>query len=377
VCWNYKCDEEGQAIPKSMPREVVDTESGYWEFKTGGCQQPNETNVGDGATEVVTCAAAMDLKEEDVVSFVDKVFLSVPKSNGQVWNKVFKDTHPKTCKTIFDNNRKQMNMQKTLVAEMTKTGVVHRQACRLLKRGKFQGFTTEDKVMIMPPSILRSIRHKRSAGLTELMQRAHFDIKDVVAAELGFIHAMFITGKQGRIIRVMNCDTGEFQLLLLPPYTITILNGRWAHGGWGVQPDDPELNHDVIFAHIIMQKVPVDGSWLTKATKNNISVMLLKVSDELDEDDTTKLCSVTWPTRVVGTCAQCGSVGTVHKCGSVLDEPDECESLFCYDHFEKHSHDVHTEMGDQYTRPRHLKRVPTNIQSVLEECTQAEDLHSR
>ena len=144
-----------------------------------------------------------------------------------------------------------------------------------------------------------------------------------------------------------------------------------------MQPDDPVQNHDVIFAHIIMQKVPVDGSWLTKATKNNILIMFDKVSDELDESDAKKLCSVTWPTRVVGKCAQCGSDGTIHKCAIVLDEPDECESFFCYEHFEKHSHEVNTEVGDQNTRPRHLKRVPTKIQSVLEECTQAENLHSR
>ena len=147
-----------------------------------------------------------------------------------------------------------------------------------------------------------------------------------------------------------------------------------------MQADDSVQNHDVIFAHVVMQKVPIAGSWLTKRTTNNILSMFDQVSDELDESDTKKLCSVTWPTRVVGTCAQCGWEGTVHKCGIVLDAIDECESVFCWEHFEKHMHELDPELGEQHDhnpRPRHLKRERTKIQSVLDECAEAENLHSR
>ena len=129
-----------------------------------------------------------------------------------------------------------------------------------------------------------------------------------------------------------------------------------------------------MFAHVMMQKTPVAGSWLDKDKRNNIVSMFDLLADDLDEANITKACSIAWPTRHVGTCAQCNLEGVItHRCEQMTDAGNLCDAVFCWEHYDNHPHkQKHNADTTPLEYEPRQKRTRTVIASVLRACRKSE-----
>jgi hypothetical protein len=117
----------------------------------------------------------------------------------------------------------------------------------------FEGFRSGSDIRFEMWSLIKSIAHGSWEEVIERAQRIHKDCHAVMFAEFGEVHSLFVCGRDPRVIRVTCLLTGTSRLLHMKPYSITLLHGRWAHGGLGLPGSERDISHYVFFAYVLLR----------------------------------------------------------------------------------------------------------------------------
>ena len=267
----------------------------------------------------VPCAAMQTMDDlpaaQSIRRWIDNVItkkIAGKTGTGLRWAKMFKEMlHGQM---VHDDLR----LQSFVTLETDVCTALRESVCALMRQTEFDAFTTEELVRFMFTCLIRSIPSGTCPAVEARAQRGHKDATPVITHQLGLVHSLFVTGYQERTVRVMNHETGLWNLLRMPPYTIALLHGRWGHSGWGVPDAEPECQH-VFFAFVVVQ--PVDRDTLPSQEYEAL------VCDDLSEPlDVTSGQSLAWPALLRGRCQCCLKDSNIYVCRDAL-----CSVVTCFD----------------------------------------------
>ena len=257
---------------------------------------------------------------------------------GDHWQNMFHHTDSNGLE-VRDDLRWQCLLQdcREDAAELCKSGgLLHKSICDYLDQARLDGYTSRKNVQLAFASVIRSVAAGNCQAVEAAVQRFHRDNSTIIYSELGRTHSGFITGSQGRLLRVWSLDGAGWRLLWCPAFSITIIHGRWVHSGFGT----PACSVDayVIFVYILVDKHPKRGfiemGKEQKTYRESVLYILETLTDNIDGEDKGTL---TWPKRHIGDCSQCVDKCIVlHRCS----KRPSCGAMMCFDCLDLHKHQV-------------------------------------
>jgi len=216
-------------------------------------------------------------------------------------------------------------------------GLLHTSICDYLDEAGLDGYTCRENVELAFASVIRSVAAGKCQDVEAAVQRFHRDNSKIIYGELGRTHSGFITGRQGRLLRVWSLDNDGWRLLWCPAFSITIIHGRWVHSGFGT----PACSGDayVIFVYILVDEKRPKRGYIhmgrePKTYQESVHYILETLTDNIDGEDKGTL---TWPQRHTGKCSQCRAKSMViHRCNKL----GSCGAMMCFDCLDEHGHEL-------------------------------------